>query len=289
MMTAHEKRIRKDVEVLSGIRPYRNFKNLASLKFVAGYIKDEFAACGLVCEEQKWMADGNEYKNIIATYNPLEKNRLVVGAHYDVAGDQPGADDNASGIAGLLETARLIAENKPELDYRIDFVAYCLEEPPFFGKKEMGSYVHAESLKKSHIDVLGMICYEMIGYFSDAAGSQPNPKPELASDFPDTGNFITVVGINRFKDFSSKVHQLMSENDGIQTLMINFPANDDLASLSDHRNYWQMGYPAVMITDTATVRNGANYHSITDTIDTLDFDRMTEVVNSSYNAIIKIS
>ena len=82
-----------------------------------------------------------------------------------MAGNQPGADDNASAVAGLLETARLVAENKPEIDYRIDFVAYCLEEPPYFGSDKMGSYVHAKSLHDKKVEVLGMICYEMIGIF----------------------------------------------------------------------------------------------------------------------------
>lgn len=285
-MKAQKNRLYKDVEVLSGIRPYRNYQNLASLKYAANYIRTEFEATGFICEEQEWIAKGRKYKNIIASWNPQKQKRLIVGAHYDVAGDQPGADDNASGIAGLLETARLIAENKPDLDYRIDFVAYCLEEPPFFGDNEMGSYIHAKSLKNSNAEILGMICYEMIGYFSDKENSQPNPIPELAQNFPTVGNFIMVVGIKDYKDFNNKVHRLMSENSGIDTQVISLPANSSLAGLSDQRNYWKFGYNALMITDTATVRNAGNYHYSTDTIETLNFDKMTEVINSSYNAII---
>ncbi len=285
-MTAQKMRLYNDVEFISGVRPFRNYRNLASLKFVSNYIKSEFIKAGLECEEQKWIAKGNEYKNIIASYNVHKQKRLIVGAHYDVCDDQPGADDNASGVAGLLESARLIAENKPELDYRIDFVAFCLEEPPFFASHSMGSYIHAKSLNENNIEVLGMICYEMIGYFSDLPGSQPNPVPELVEDIPDIGDFIMVAGIKAHKDFNERVHELMSENEEIDTWIINFPSKEGIAGLSDHINYWEFGYKALMITDTALVRNRDNYHSKTDTIDTLDFDKMTEVVNSVYQAIV---
>jgi len=287
-MNAQKTRLYKDVEFLSGIRPFRNHLNIASLNIAANYIKNEFAKVGLICEEQKWLANGRQYKNIIASWNPEKQKRLIVGAHYDAAGDQPGADDNASGIAGLLESARLVAANKPDLDYRIDFVAYCLEEPPYFGGNEMGSYIHAKSLKDSQAEVLGMICYEMIGYFSEEEDSQPNPIPELAHDFPSVGNFIVAVGINKHEKFNNQIHLLMSENEGIETRVLSLPENNTLVGLSDQRNYWKFGYKAVMITDTAVVRNQWNYHKPSDTIDTLNFDKMTEVINSTYNALVNI-
>lgn len=287
-MKAQRSRLYKDVAFLTGVRPFRNYRNPDSLNRVADYIKGEFVHAGLECEEQKWMVEGIEYRNIIASYNPGKKKRLIVGAHYDVFDEQAGADDNASGIAGLLESARLIAEEKADLDYRIDFVAYCLEEPPFFGRQEMGSYVHAKSLKTAKVDVLGMLCYEMIGYFSDVPGSQPNPVPKIARDMPDTGNFIVVAGIRKYKRFNEHVHALMSENKKMDCRVISFPFKRGLVGLSDHRNYWKFGYPALMITDTALVRNRRNYHSISDTIETLDFDKMTEVVNGGYRAMVGI-
>lgn len=177
IINAQKLRLYKDVEFLTTIRPFRNFQNLDSLKKVCDYIKEEFKKAGFTTEDQKWIAEGNEYTNVIASYNAHKSKRLIIGAHYDVCGDQPGADDNASAVAGLLETARQIAEAKPDIDYRIDFVAYCLEEPPFFATENMGSYVHAKSLSDNKIEVLGMICYEMIGYFSDEPNSQPYPSP----------------------------------------------------------------------------------------------------------------
>jgi len=286
-MKADKNRMRNDVSYLTGISPYRNCQNLTSLKVISTYIQNEFNSMGLVSDEQVWTASRNQYKNIIASYNPQKEKRLIIGAHYDVAGDQPGADDNASGIAGLLEVARLVAANKPEIDYRIDFVAYCLEEPPYFEKPEMGSYVHAKSLKENNVEVLGMICFEMIGYFSELDNSQPNPIPHLAVDFPKIGNFILVLGIEAYSEFNEKTQELMLENEEIDTLVLSLPANHELANLSDHINYWKFGYPALMITDTAKIRN-PHYHESSDTIDTLKFEKMSEVVNSTYIAVVKL-
>jgi len=288
MENAKINRLYKDVDFLTSIRPYRNYLNLETLETVSKYISDEFVSWGYTCEEQKWKAEGNEYKNIIASWRKDKKRRLIIGAHYDVAGDQPGADDNASAVAGLLETARLVSENQPELDFGIDFVAYNLEEAPFFTTKEMGSYIHAKSIFDARVDVVGMICYEMIGYFSDEPGSQTFPVPELAKVYPDTGNYIVVVGIEACKEFNGSIHRLMSEGSGIGVEKIVFPDGSGLAGRSDQRNYWEFGYSAVMISDTSFLRN-PNYHLKTDTIETLDFDKMKEVVNCCYNAATNLN
>ncbi len=286
-MNANKERIYKDVEFLTKLRPYRNFENRSSLEKVCIYIIKEFENLKLAYEEQKWIANGKEYTNIIASYNIHKSKRLIIGAHYDVCGNQPGADDNASAVAGLLETARLIVRNAPSLDYRIDFVAYCLEEPPFFASNEMGSYIHAKSLHENNVDVIGMICYEMIGYFSDEPNSQPYPSPAFAKIYPSVGNFIFVVGVQEYATFNNKIYNLMCENKKIETHIINFETMEDLAGLSDQRNYWKFGYNALMINDTSFLRN-PNYHQVTDTIETLDFNKMTEVINSTYNAIINL-
>jgi len=166
-------------------------------------------------------------------------------------------------------------------------VAYCLEEPPFFGTQEMGSFVHAKSLHDNDVDVLGMICFEMIGYFSDEPNSQPFPSEELAKIYPSKANFLIVVGIEAYTGFNQKVKSLMSENAEIDVQVVSFPTKEGLAGLSDQRNYWHFGYQALMINDTSFIRN-PNYHQTSDTIETLDFEKMTEVVNCSYNAIVKI-
>jgi len=280
-------RLYKDVEFLTEIRPYRNYRNLKTLEKVCTYIKSEFEKFNFNVEEQTWKAKGNEYKNLIASYQKEKEQRLIVGAHYDVCGDQPGADDNASAVAGLLETARLLIENDVKLDYGIDFVAYCLEEPPFYGTTEMGSYVHAKSLKEKDVNVLGMICYEMIGYFSDEPNSQEYPTKELGNQYPSVANFIGVIGIDEFFEFNEKVYKLMSEDSTIDIVRAHFPDRDGLAGMSDQRNYWKFGYKALMINDTSFIRN-PNYHLKSDTIDTLDFEKLSEVINSSYRAIIRM-
>jgi Zn-dependent M28 family amino/carboxypeptidase len=284
-MKAQQTRILTDLEFLTGLFPYRNYQYPESLEKVCDYLMTEFQLMGLKPQEQTWRAGGRTYKNIIAIYNPEKSSRLVVGAHYDVCGDQPGADDNASAVAGLLETARLVMQNQPTADYAIEFVAYCLEEPPFFGTTEMGSYVHAQSLHAANVDVIGMICYEMIGYFSDEPNSQPFPNQELAKLFPHVANFIVVVGIEKYEAFNRKVHQLMSADTEIDVQVISFPESSGLAGLSDHRNYWRFNFKAVMINDTAFIRN-PNYHQVTDTLDTLDIKKIAFVIDSTYRAIV---
>ncbi|MCB2379631.1 M28 family peptidase [Hymenobacter sp. BT635] len=284
-MKADQSRLYADVEFLTSLRPARSYRHPASLNKAADYIRAEFEKLDCRVEEQPFRVDGQSYRNIIASFGPAEAERIIVGAHYDVCGEQPGADDNASAVAGLLETARLLYVQQPTLTRRIDLVAYSLEEPPFFGTDDMGSAVHAKSLHDQQVPVRAMICYEMIGYFSDAPGSQRFPSEQLARLYPSTGNFITVVGKQGQETIVEQVKKLMQAHADIDVQSINLPSAVGLAGLSDHRNYWRYGYQALMINDTSFLRN-ANYHQPTDTIDTLDFRRMAEVVNGVFSAIL---
>jgi len=295
-----KKNLYAHVQFLTELNPARNSMNAESLQKASGYIADHFAEYGLPVHRQTWMADGREYDNVVARYTsprPLEGNEtrplLVVGAHYDVAGDQPGADDNASAVAGLLETARLLAECQPDLAYDIELVGYCLEEPPFYGSSQMGSYVHAKSLHEAGTLVKGMICYEMIGYYSDEPGSQPLPDASLQGMVPTVADFIGVIGRPEYGEFNQAFYQAMAKDSEIQVIGIGLPGQNfptvlsGLVGMSDHSNYWKFGYPALMINDTAFVRN-PNYHQVTDSIDTLDFERMTQAVNSAYRGIVNL-
>ena len=269
-------RLKETVIFLTGIRPYRNHLNPDSLHRAAQYIEQRFQEYGLKIEEQWFEAEGNEYLNIIGTIGAGKPERIVIGAHYDVCDDQPGADDNASAIAGLLETARLMSLHGRNSKYRFDFVAYALEEPPFFATENMGSYVHAKSLHETNATVKGMICLESIGYFSDKKNSQEYPIGIIKWFYPDKGNFIAVVGNFKSGSFLKEVKKHMREAAiGVESLKA--PAMLPGVDFSDHRNYWTFGYPAVMITDTAFYRN-PHYHMPTDTIGTLDFEKMKEVV-----------
>jgi len=289
MLSANTDRLYADVMFLTSIRPYRNYKNVNSLKIAADYISAEFSKCGLEVELQPINTKKQVYHNVIASFNKEKSKRLIVGAHYDVAGNTPGADDNASAVAGLLETARLVSHNNPAIDYRIDFVAYCLEEPPFYKTKEMGSFVHAKSLWAENAKVMGMICFEMIGYFSDEAILKAHKKMvgNLASQVPQAGDFILVLGCEDYFSFNQKIFSLMSTGSAIDIQKLEVPPYDPLAQLSDHINYWAFSYDAVMITDTAFIRN-PNYHKKSDTIKTLNFSKMAQVVNSTYRAVVGI-
>lgn len=282
-MYADKKKLYRHVQFLTTLRPFRNYQNLESLEKVCRHLMAEFSDYGLEPAEQKFNVHGSEFKNIVASYNRGKKRRLIVGAHYDVCGDQPGADDNASAVAGLLESARMVAEAKPDIDYRIDFVAYCLEEPPFFATPEMGSYKHAQSIRKYKDDIMGVIVFEMIGYFHE--GEQPYPNVRLKTLFPAKANFIVVVGKSEYRKFNQKVHDLMRANSKIDVQLADHPMIEDLAGLSDQQSYWKFGIPALMINDTSFIRN-PNYHKLTDDINTLSFDDMKDVVSSAYKAII---
>lgn len=272
-MQANTNRLYQDVEFLTSIYPYRNYKNIESLQKAADYIKAEFNKTGLSVSTQEWEARGNTYENISATYLPEKPQRFIIGAHYDVYKDQPGADDNASSVAGLLEMARLLTENELTLDYGIDFVSYCLEEPPFFRKKEMGSYVHAKSIAQKAPDVLGMLALEMIGYYKGKANTKNTDKKELI-----------VSGIKKYDDFNKKISQLLKAPGKLGSRRLAFADTYKNNGPSDHRNYWPFDIPAVMVIGSGGNGN-PNYHRETDTIETLDFDLMTKAVESLANVV----
>jgi Zn-dependent M28 family amino/carboxypeptidase len=285
-MPADQTRLHADVAFLTNLQPARNCHNLSSLNKAADYIKGCFQKLECTVTEQPFTADGRLYRNIIASFGSPDAARIIIGAHYDVCGNQPGADDNASAVAGLLETARLVHQNQPQLRYRLDFVAYPNEEPPYFATEYMGSAVHANALHAANVPVHAMLCYEMIGYFSDEPGSQTFPNEALAKLYPSTGNFIVVVGKTGQEKFTEQVHALMKPHAGtLDVQRINLPESMGLAGLSDHRNYWHHGYNAVMINDTSFLRN-PHYHQVTDIIETLDFPRMAQVVEGVYGALL---
>lgn len=284
----NKERLYADVHKLTSIDPPRNYANLDSLNAIADYIHEEFKQWDCTTEVQAYEADGEVYKNIVASFNAEKSSRLVIGAHYDVCGDQPGADDNASAVAGLLEVGRLIHQLKPILNHRVDLVAFSLEEPPFFQTPLQGSAIHASSLAKNRVEVKAMICLEMIGYFSDEPNSQLFPLPQLASLYPSVGNFIVVVGRTGEEQLVQQVKCSMQEAANIDVQSINAPPGVTGITFSDHASYWDQGYPAVMINNTSFYRN-PHYHKVTDTIDTLDFDKMTEVVRGVYWALVGLA
>jgi hypothetical protein len=278
-------RIRSDLESIINTPKTRNYLNTDILDSVASYIKKEFSKCSERVSFQNFEAYERPYKNVIASLGPEGGERIIVGAHYDVCGDQDGADDNASGVAGLLELARLLKDK--ELKYRIDLVAYSLEEPPFFGTENMGSYVHAKSLHDAKIPVKGMVSLEMIGYYSDEKNSQDYPVGFLKWFYGNKGNYITIVQKPFNGSFSRQFKKLSFQENSILTKSFKAPSFIGGIDLSDHRNYWKFGYSAVMITNTAFYRD-RNYHTTKDILSNLDVSRIGLVVDGVFRTLMEL-
>ena len=284
--TVDPSRLQTHVHKLSVEFSPRDESHIENLDQVAAYIKDEFSQTTTLVSEQPYRVQGKSYRNVIAQFGPESEERIVVGAHYDSAGPLPGADDNASGVAGLIELARLLGRQPPPM--RVELVAFTLEEPPYFRTTGMGSSVHAESLRKQNIRVRAMFSLEMIGCFSDAPNSQHFPIGILRALYPSTGNFISVVG--RLSDWSlvRRTKATMRNASPLPVYSINAPTFIPGIDFSDQLNYWHAGYGAVMITDTAFYRN-LNYHTAQDTEEKLDYKRMAMVVEGVYATVIEVA
>lgn len=281
-----EQRLQDIVKKLSIDFHPRNFRNTKNLEATAAYIQKHFVAAGGTVTIQSFEVSGNTYKNVRCHFGTTESPTVIIGAHYDSHGNTPGADDNASGVAGLIELAYLLGQNTP--DGNFELVAYTLEEPPFFATKHMGSHFHAEAIRDEGTAIAGVIVLEMIGYFTDEFGSQDYPALLFKLIYPNTGNFIAVVGKMDQRAFTKQVKVGMQGANDLPIRSINAPAGIPGIDFSDHRNYWKFGYDAVMITDTAFYRNTA-YHEAHDTWDRLDYGKMSKVVQGVYNALVQLA
>jgi hypothetical protein len=277
--------VKKHLIALTQTPQFRNHKNLDQLNAVADYIHQTFTAYSDSTSFQEYKVDGKIYKNVISSFGTENKKRIIIGAHYDVCGDQQGADDNATGVTALLELARMFKGQK--LNYRVDLVAYTLEEPPYFRTENMGSYIHAKYLKDKNIDVYGMASVEMIGYFRDEKGSQSFPLGLLSWVYGDKGDFITMVKKFGAGKFVNNFNGNFKDANQIKTETFTAPKFISGTDYSDHLNYWKFGYSALMITDTSFFRN-KNYHETTDTLETLDTKRMTKVIDAIFLSIIHL-
>ena len=253
----------------------RSHNQPAGLGAASAYIQAQLKAMGLAPIEQPFEVDGQTHHNIVVRMGPRGGELTVVGAHYDAYDEMPGADDNASGVAGLLELARLLQQHPPSRP--IELVFYTLEEPPHFRTEHMGSYVHAHSLQEP---VRLMISLEMIGYFTDAAGSQSYPTLLLDWLYPERGDFIAVID-QLWSTQGQRLKNTFNRHTQIAAYSVNAPSQIPGVDFSDHLNYWALDIPAIMVTDTAFYRN-QRYHTENDTHDTLDYDKMAQVVLGVY-------
>jgi Zn-dependent M28 family amino/carboxypeptidase len=250
----------------------RNSAHPENLERAAAYVAQHFRAAGAHVELQTFGARRRRYSNVIATFGPENPRAplLVIGAHYDAFGEPaalPGADDNASGTAGLLEIARLLGRSKVRSPVML--VAFANEEPPFFGSDAMGSAFHARSLAQAKRNVRGMICLEMIGYFSR---EQSWPNRLFARIYPTRGDFIAIAGGWSDRTLAREVKRAMRDIDAVS-----FSGPRETSDASDHRSYWAQGWRAVMVTDTAFLRN-PHYHAPSDTPDHIDVDALARIV-----------
>jgi Zn-dependent M28 family amino/carboxypeptidase len=279
-----ERKLYQHVRILSVEIGERSLAHYAHLEQAAEYTRGYLKGLGYRVEEQVYRMEDRDYRNLIAVKpgGSAAQEVIVVGAHYDTVAGTPGADDNASGVAGLLELARLCQGT--DFKRTIKFVAFSLEEPPVFRSPYMGSRVYAQRAHEAGEDVVAMLCLESIGYYSGEEGSQGFPLPLMGLFYPSRGNFVAVVGNFSSRRLVQRVARGLKQGCKVPVEMLIGPSLVPGVDFSDHASFWREGYPAVMITDSAFCRN-PHYHMPTDMIDTLDFGSLAEVVKGLLHTI----
>lgn len=277
-------RLRKTVEKLCFEFSPRSYRHPANLDAAADWIAEQFRMAGLEIEFQEYDVDGTRFRNVIARRpgNDPDAGVDVIGAHYDAYDAFPGADDNASGIAVLLELVRTLPGD-PHRRTQL-FVAFCTEEPPYFGTQQMGSHVFAQRLvdRGEHVEL--MVALDLVGYFSDERGSQKFPFPGLGLFYPSRGDFIAVVGDLQSGRWIKRVKRGMLAMDSIPVHSFRAPPSLAAVHLSDHLAFRRLGLPGVQLTDTAFMRF-PYYHTAEDLPDRLDYERMALVVRALHGVI----
>jgi Iap family predicted aminopeptidase len=275
-----------DVQALAGGIGERNTNRPAPLDAAADFIEGSLARAGLTPRRESYDLRGQACHNIDVEIRGTRPEILVVGAHYDSVFESPGANDNASGVAGVLALARRFAGKACGQTLR--FVAFVNEEPPYFQTEKMGSLVYAKRCKARGDKITAMISLETIGYFSDAPGSQRYPSPGLGLFYPTIGNFIGFVGNVPSRTLVRRAVGLFREQKKIPAEGAALPSFVSGVGWSDQWSFWQCGYPAIMVTDTAPFRY-PYYHMSSDTPAKLDYDRFTLVVSGMEKVIAELA
>ncbi|MCI0495175.1 M28 family peptidase [candidate division KSB1 bacterium] len=262
----------------------RNSLHYPALTKAYRYIEQQMSKFNSELSIQDYHHEKKNYHNLILEFmgNELPDEIIVVGAHYDTVMNSPGADDNASGIACLLELIRLLHHYPNKRTLR--FAAFTLEEPPFFGTEQMGSYVYARSCRNKNENIACMIALEMLGYYTEKRHSQKHPFPHANQQYPDKGNFIALISNERSRHLNKTFAGYVKETSLIEAHPYTPISYSPEIELSDHASFWKNDYPAFMITDTAFFRN-PNYHEINDNIETINFRYFTRTVFSLIHAI----
>jgi hypothetical protein len=269
-------RLRAHVNILA--RGERNVDHEAALEKAALYIEHALAGYGYPVNRQVFEVRGTDVRNIdtVLENHARDPEVIVVGAHYDSAQGTPGANDNATGTAALIELARLLANLKDNARKRIRLVAFVNEEQPYSGTPQMGSAQFARLLHARGERVVAMFALETMGYFSDIPGSQRYPWP-FGMVFGDTGNFIAFVGLLNARPLLQETMRAFRAHTAFPSIGGVAPGFVPGIAWSDHASFAALGIPALMVTDTAPFRY-PHYHKPTDTPDKIDYERLARVV-----------
>lgn len=267
----------KHVRILAGEIGERNVWRHENLEAAAVYIEETLRQLGYTVSSQEYLAEGKNVRNLEAeiTGTRWPDEIVLIGAHYDSVHGSPGANDNASGVAALLEIARLLAGKRPARTVR--FVAFVNEEPPFFYSQEMGSLVYARRARERGDNIIAMLSLETIGYYDDADDSQRYPLPFYSLFYPDAGSYIAFIGNLSSRALVRKSLGSFRDHTAFPSEGISAPGWMGGIHWSDHWAFWQQGYPALMVTDTAPFRY-PYYHTAADTPDKVDYPRLARVV-----------
>lgn len=268
--------LRRHVEHLADTIGERHVLRPAALHAAESYMGETLRALGYEVNRQNYEAQGVDCANLEVTIPGATRAAQIVlaGAHYDTVPGSPGADDNASGVAAILELARMLRDAKPARTIRL--VAFVNEEPPFFFWGEMGSKVYARAARERGDDIRVMLSLEMLGCYSDAKGSQGYP-PLLGFFYPAQGNYIAFVSNVRSRHALRSAFAAFRAASDFPAEKLAAPAMVPGIGWSDQLSFWREGYPAAMVTDTAFHRY-RHYHQPTDTPEKLDYARMARVV-----------
>jgi Zn-dependent M28 family amino/carboxypeptidase len=296
-LTAREQqtraRLRRDVEMLSEVLGPRNWKHHGALEASARFIEDRLTSLGFSPTAQRYKVFGKEVRNIIAEipgHHPRAgRDIFLLGAHYDSV-ECPAANDNASGVAGVLEAAHRFAGNSFRRTVRLVF--FVNEEPPFYKGNDMGSLRYARLCRQNHERIRGLVNLETVGCYYAGEGSQHYPEHpwiDKARRFlPKQGNFVVFTGDFRSARLTFALYRRFKKHTRFPALWFPSPRSVMGPDMSDHWSFWQVGYPGVMVTDTAFMRY-PHYHTQNDLPSKMNFDAMTRVTAATIESLADLA
>lgn len=282
MPTDHDairENLRLHVDHLAGLIGPRTSNQPKTIEATTGYIVDRWVEMGFDVERETFVALDNPANNLVVQRAGTKRADEIVllGAHYDTVPSTPGADDNASAVAVMIEVSRLLKDHVGTRTAR--YVAFACEEMPYFALDSMGSQHHAREARRRKERITAMLCLEMVGYFRSELGSQlvpPTIPSFLHRFFPRRGNFLAAVGNLASWRLVWSFRRGFKRGSRLPLFSIVLPEKVSEIRLSDNSSFWDQNYPALMLTDTSFLRN-PHYHQATDLPETLDYKAMTEV------------